>query len=54
MADLSGADLTWANLRGANLRRAIIDDATILDDKWRLVWELVSQGGARRNLSKSI
>ncbi len=60
-ANLSGADLRGANLRGANLRQADlsevnlrgakIDDTTQIADKWRLVWEIVTQGAARRDLS---
>lgn len=53
-ADLTGADLSEADLRGANLvgtkLRGVllidtqIDDTTLLDSKWRLVWQLVNQG----------
>jgi hypothetical protein len=51
-ADLSKADLRHANLRGrleqcqparSQPERAIIDDTTILDDKWQLVWEIVNR-----------
>ncbi len=50
-ADLRGADLTGADLANVSLRQAIIDDTTKLDDKWRLVWEIVNQGASRRDLS---
>jgi uncharacterized protein YjbI with pentapeptide repeats len=54
-ADLSGADLSGANLLGtnlsqANLIRAYLDDTTQINDKWRLVWEIVNVGAAGRNL----
>ena len=50
-ADLRGADLTGANLTNVSLSQAIIDDTTKLDEKWRLVWEIVNHGASRRNLS---
>jgi uncharacterized protein YjbI with pentapeptide repeats len=50
-ADLRRADLRDADLRGANLNRANLDDDTQIDAKWRLVWEIVNQGGADRDLS---
>lgn len=50
-ADLRGADLTGANLTHVSLHETIIDDTTKLDEKWRLVWEIVNQGASRRNLS---
>jgi uncharacterized protein YjbI with pentapeptide repeats len=59
--DLSGADLEWADLRGvdlsgadldgARLGSAQVDESTRIEDKYRLVWELVDQGGAGRDLS---
>ncbi len=50
-ADLSGANLNGANLNGANLSRAVIDKATIISNKWRLVWEIVNQPSKCGNLS---
>jgi len=55
VVDLSNANLKGANLRGAyldfaNLQDAVIDDNTKIEPKWRLVWELVNQGGRGRNL----
>ncbi len=50
-ADLRGADLTGANLSQVSLQKSIIDEATHLDPKWRLAWEIVNQGGSGRNLS---
>jgi uncharacterized protein YjbI with pentapeptide repeats len=49
-ADLIGADLTGANLSGADLTGANIDATTHTDDKWRLVWEIVTHGAAGRDL----
>jgi len=65
-ADLSGADLRGANLSGANLvganlsqadlRVAILtganmNDTTQIDDKWRRVWKIVTEGAADQDLS---
>ena len=60
-ADLSGADLSDADLSRANLKRtdlsrtnlhgALINQATVIAEKWRLVWELVNFGGKGHNLS---
>ncbi len=54
-ADLTGANLESANLeavdlKGADLRGASLDERTQVDPKWRLVWDLVTNGGVRRNL----
>ena len=37
-------------MTGANLTGAIIDSKTQLDTKWRLVWEIVSEGKANQDL----
>ena len=50
-ANLASADLTEANLTGVDLRDTIIDSHTKLDQKWRLVWEIVNQPTEKRNLS---
>jgi uncharacterized protein YjbI with pentapeptide repeats len=50
-ANLHGADLTGANLHQVSLHEAKIDDTTRLDDKWRLVWEIVNHGASGRDLS---
>ncbi len=62
-ADLRGANLTGANLsetnlwqadlRGANLKQVFIDRKTSLDGKWKLVWEIVNQGGAHLDLAEA-
>lgn len=57
-ADLSGANLSGADLRGsdlswANLIGTIINDLTQIDTKWRLVWAIVNQGAAGRDLRKA-
>ncbi|MDF5726609.1 MAG: pentapeptide repeat-containing protein [Rhizonema sp. PD38] len=49
-ADLSGADLTDAELSGTYLHDAIIDSATRISNKWRLVWEILNQAHESRNL----
>lgn len=49
-ANLNGANLHNANLSFANLQGAQINEATKLDDKWRLVWEIVNQGEEKRDL----
>ena len=38
-ANLAGADLGAADLTRVNLRSSLLDKATVLDPKWRLVWE---------------
>ncbi len=50
-ADLRGADLRGAKLSGAKLSGTIIDLETKLDNKWRLVWEIVNQGVEGQDLS---
>lgn len=55
-ANLSKANLTSANLSEAfleesNLSEALIDDTTQIDKKWRLVWEIVSQGAKSKDLT---
>ncbi|OQY43743.1 MAG: hypothetical protein B6242_14125 [Anaerolineaceae bacterium 4572_78] len=60
-ADLRGAILAGpdsynnrehiANLTHANLAGVKIDDTTQIDDKWRLVWEVVNHGAVGRDLS---
>ncbi len=49
-ADLRGADLRGARLQGARLTDAILDSSSQMDDRWRLVWEISSQGAANRDL----
>jgi uncharacterized protein YjbI with pentapeptide repeats len=55
-ANLLQASLCQANLNDANLDLAIlkqtaIDSETILNTKIRKVWEIVNQGGAKKNFS---
>jgi hypothetical protein len=45
---LSGVDLSGANLRGVK-----IDGTTRLDEKWRLVWEIVNRGAKGRDLREA-
>lgn len=49
-ADLRGANLSGANLFWPNLRGAVIDDTTRIEERWRLAWEIVHQGGKGRDL----
>lgn len=49
--DLSEADLSDADLRRANLRGTIINTSTQLEQKWRLVHEIVNQEASGRDLS---
>ena len=58
-ADLSGADLAGSNLEGADLRDAKLDGVKLMgtrlanakiDEKWRIVWEVVNNGAAGRDL----
>jgi uncharacterized protein YjbI with pentapeptide repeats len=50
-ADLSGADLSEAKLEYAKLRYAQISHETLIEEKWRLVWEIINHGAARKDLS---
>jgi uncharacterized protein YjbI with pentapeptide repeats len=50
---LGNVNLEGADLRNANLAGAIINAGTVLEDKWRLVWELVNRGGEGRRLSRA-
>lgn len=50
-ADLRGVNLTRADLSGAYLGGALVDRETRLPIKWRLVWDLVTNGGTGRDLS---
>jgi uncharacterized protein YjbI with pentapeptide repeats len=50
-ADLRGANLIGADLIGADLRETVIDASTQLDQKWRLVHEILNFQASRRNLS---
>jgi uncharacterized protein YjbI with pentapeptide repeats len=52
-SDLSRANLNGAYLSGASLRGARVDKTTIIEEKWRLVWEIVNQGVRDRNLSSA-
>ena len=48
-ANLCGADLSEAKLEYTNLRKAQIQEATI-DEKWYLVWDIVSNDVEGRNI----
>jgi len=50
-ANLSNANLNGANLSNANLYRVQIDETIVIDDEWRLVWQIVNQPENGRNLS---
>lgn len=50
--DLRGATLVNADLSLANLKGTIIDEDTNIDDKWRLVWNIVNQIDVPRYLKK--
>ncbi|MBD2168922.1 pentapeptide repeat-containing protein [Calothrix membranacea FACHB-236] len=49
-ADLRGTNLSDANLNRVSLHDAVIDEATIISDKWRLVWKIVNQASKGRDL----
>ncbi len=51
-ANLSNANLSDANLNGTYLGNTTINKKTILDDKWCLVQEIVTQGAVGRDLSR--
>lgn len=50
-ADLRGADVSEVDFAWSILKGVLIDDTTKIKDKWRLVWELVTHGGQKRDLS---
>jgi uncharacterized protein YjbI with pentapeptide repeats len=50
-ANLSGTDLGEADLSWTILHGSKIDDTTQIDDRGRLVWEIVNQGVPGRDLS---
>jgi uncharacterized protein YjbI with pentapeptide repeats len=52
-SDLRGADLHGSDLRGVQLRGTHLDAQTALDAKWRLVWEIVNEPAAGRDLRMS-
>ena len=52
-ADLDGANLSGTNLSSTNLSGAKISEETKIDGKWRLVWEISTQGARGRNLSRA-
>jgi uncharacterized protein YjbI with pentapeptide repeats len=52
-ADISGANFEKADLSWANLRRTNIDKKTVIDPKYRLVWEIVNQDSREKNFSKA-
>ena len=48
--DLREANLIGADLRGANLYGSKITGGTQFDEKWQLVWQIVNQEAAERDL----
>ncbi|MDZ8106702.1 MAG: pentapeptide repeat-containing protein [Nostoc sp. DedQUE12a] len=52
-ANLNGVNLSEANLSGANLKQAQIRELTVIEEKWKLVWEIVNQGAINRDLSRA-
>ena len=50
-ANLRGTDLSGTDLSGANLSFTQIDRTTVIDEKWRLIWEIVNQPEKGRHLS---
>lgn len=57
-ANLLQTNLCGTNLHGADLSEAMlfaskINETTQLDDKWRLVWEIINRGAEGRDLSKA-
>lgn len=49
-ADLGGADLLDADLQKANLRNTQLNEATQIDERWRLVWTIVNNRDERQRL----
>jgi uncharacterized protein YjbI with pentapeptide repeats/transcriptional regulator with XRE-family HTH domain len=51
-ADLRGANLSNTNLAGTYLHDSLIDETTIISEKWRLVWGIVNQIFRNQNSEK--
>lgn len=51
-ADLLGSHLLGAKLKGAKLYAARLDHYTQIDNKWRLIWQIVNGNAPRNNLTK--
>jgi uncharacterized protein YjbI with pentapeptide repeats len=51
VVNLCGADLSGANLIGFDLKGVQINEATKLDPKWQLVWQITNQDLEQRALS---
>ncbi|HLO83798.1 MAG TPA: pentapeptide repeat-containing protein [Nostocaceae cyanobacterium] len=51
-ADLRGANLSNANLKGTYLHDSLIDETTIINEKWRLVWRIVNPAFHNENSEK--
>jgi len=49
-ADLRGAILPGTGLGQSDLRGVLLDETTQIDPKWRLVWEIMNEGRAQRDL----
>jgi uncharacterized protein YjbI with pentapeptide repeats len=49
-ADIRGADFTGAKLDRVKLHGALLNEETILDEKWRMVLDIQSTGKAHRSL----
>ncbi|MEH1788401.1 MAG: pentapeptide repeat-containing protein [Nostoc sp.] len=52
-ANLSGANLSGVNLSGANLKGTKINEETQIEDKWRLIWEIINQPLSSRVLNNA-
>ena len=52
-ADLRGANLTNAHLNNVNLIGVKLDENTIIDEKWKFVWEIVNHPQSQRDLKKT-
>ena len=51
--NLSNTNLSKANLNNTDMRGTYFDEATKIDDKWKLVHALVNQGGVGRDLHQA-
>jgi uncharacterized protein YjbI with pentapeptide repeats len=51
-ADLQGTDLSQAKLNRTNLNNIVIDNDTKLDEKWRRIHDINTNGAKKRNFDK--
>jgi uncharacterized protein YjbI with pentapeptide repeats len=51
---LKDVDLRGADLRSVDLKDAFIDETTLIDKKWQLVWKIVNNGFVRKRWDEEV